>query len=364
MQDRIIRNYGWVKNTSYTHPGTTVTSSSPVNYLSEAFTVYVDNLNGDFRTPNGNSWRKEKFFAGIGLLRNYNVFSSDYFLSVGTGVESPNTYAIPDLDVESRCLQLLDERASSKIRGSLDLAVSVIQHGQVTNMLRNANSLVKYVRKFSPKRWASTWLEYQYGWRPLINDIYGSVSKLMEPDRPLVRLLIRAHVDDTASKTVSSSGQVPATITQFAQARGEYLIKFKQNANLAHTLSGWTTLNPASIAWELVPYSFIADWFIDIGGYLRNLETAALAAQFDFDVGYRTVSTRHTFTGMKSGTVHLGGGSYSTQSGSAYRRVTVKTRSPMSGYPQPRLPSINVSLGSERIFSAAALLREHFTRRS
>jgi hypothetical protein len=30
-------------------------------------------------------------------------------------------------------------------------------------------------------------------------------------------------------------------------------------------------LNPATVAWELVPYSFIADWFVPVGDYLTGL---------------------------------------------------------------------------------------------
>jgi hypothetical protein len=30
-------------------------------------------------------------------------------------------------------------------------------------------------------------------------------------------------------------------------------------------------MNPAGVLWELQPYSFVADWVVDIGGYIKSL---------------------------------------------------------------------------------------------
>lgn len=48
-------------------------------------------------------------------------------------------------------------------------------------------------------------------------------------------------------------------------------------------------VNPLEVAWELLPFSFVADWFLPIGGYLN-----AMDAPFRFDhrggsVGHRSL---------------------------------------------------------------------------
>jgi hypothetical protein len=120
-----------------------------------------------------------------------------------------------------------------------------------------------------------------------------------------------------------------------------------------------------SLAWELIPYSFVVDWFVDVGSYLRNLETALLYRKF-VTSGY--VSELYAFEGSEVGINKANG--YAIGSGKSNenwaRFLNVKAkirrvqfaRTKLSSYPLPRLPTFKVALGSQRLFSAAALLRQ------
>lgn len=121
-------------------------------------------------------------------------------------------------------------------------------------------------------------------------------------------------------------------------------------------LARWTSLNPASIAWELTPYSFVVDWFLDIGGTLRNFETAVLS-QGSFHHGYIDYlmyydsDQEFVYLGSHGGAVD---GDDIIVSGNLYESDFV--REVLTSYPYPRLPSFNAKLGWQRLLSAAALL--------
>jgi hypothetical protein len=124
-----------------------------------------------------------------------------------------------------------------------------------------------------------------------------------------------------------------------------------------------TPLNPASLLWELLPCSFVADWFVDIGGYLQNLESA-MGAGVEFIRGYEVqmyvvnanttlaVSRRQTSPGSSIVTADVQGSLKDVR-----RRRLVLTDSPV-----PRFPSLKPELGWKRLISGAALITQILTR--
>lgn len=115
---------------------------------------------------------------------------------------------------------------------------------------------------------SSNWLALQYGWKPLLSDIYeGSIYLDHLMNRPAVtRVAVTRYAGGkkdhymtfnlpstyaTIPITVKSSTRLIAKLTAVNQAR----------------LSG--LLDPASVAWEILPFSFVADWFIPIGNWLE-----------------------------------------------------------------------------------------------
>jgi len=121
-------------------------------------------------------------------------------------------------------------------------------------------------RDISPKevteKWfASNWLQYIYGWRPLLQDIKGAAEHLAALQNRPCTLTFKAGKrkkggppDNNPSFRVSGDGMRAATIV----------------ARLTHineaALIGLT--DPMSLAWEKLPYSFIADWILPVGDYL------------------------------------------------------------------------------------------------
>jgi hypothetical protein len=121
-----------------------------------------------------------------------------------------------------------------------------------------------------------------------------------------------------------------------------------------------TSLNPLSIAWELVPLSFVADWFYDLGGYLQNME-AALGSGLTFKRGHYTELALVDAVDVWSGTegpVTLGWSTRElTLSDQARVQRIQKRRTRLTDFPWPRAPRIEAKLGWQRITSLAALAR-------
>lgn len=66
---------------------------------------------------------------------------------------------------------------------------------------------------------------------------------------------------------------------------------FVENPNL-HRATTLGLTNPAAIAWELVPFSFVVDWFIPIGNFL-NSWTDFLGLRFEDSYNTRYVKVEN-----------------------------------------------------------------------
>lgn len=111
---------------------------------------------------------------------------------------------------------------------------------------------------------ADNWLELQYGWKPLLGDTYAAAHALAKQlNEPLGR---KYHVRRRKSLKVIMSSPTYAPLDLFAEDRKQIVARVFENGGEAVQLVGLT--DPASVLWEITPFSFVADWFIPIGSYL------------------------------------------------------------------------------------------------
>lgn len=139
---------------------------------------------------------------------------------------------------------------------------------------------------------SSLWLEARYGWRPFIFDVMAHCEALKEP-RP-VRQTFRARQPVPAAEhhyqvpLVSAGGlgdivsEQTGTIT--ATLRCGQTVDYRAAINLqVLQFGGYDILGTA---WELIPYSFVVDWFIGVGDALQALQAYALV---DRRVGFSVI---------------------------------------------------------------------------
>ncbi len=154
--------------------------------------------------------------------------------------------------------------------------------------MRNYLSDVSYMtrgRRFTPqnimRNVGSKWLEYVFGWRPLIADIdvgMKAFDRFRQRRPPYVRV--------SASRT--SSEKNPGTPQTFSFARhtvkltpmlektygykiyGQVSITNQGPGSLAHNF-GFKLDEFVPAVWELIPFSFLADYFVNIGAVISAL---------------------------------------------------------------------------------------------
>jgi hypothetical protein len=258
------------------------------------------------------------------------------------------------------------EDLNEKTRGSLDLSVDIAEAHQVARMANMTQKVEDYTRVFTRRFGAlkaagNAWLEYTYGLKPLVSSVFGVADERLrhvmnKMDRFKGHAKVRILPTTTAMNTIdgisiidlkkNGSGSHKAAVT--------YSVDMETPE---HDITRFSSLNPASIAWELMPYSFVVDWFLDIGGYLRSVETGLLYRN-RFRRGFTTYMTAADLTILISG-----GGSdlpngvtqYSyTYQGTISSRYIERVILP--SYPLPSPPSLKADLGSSRLLSAASLL--------
>ena len=214
------------------------------------------------------------------------------------------------------------------------------------------------------------WLEYKYGWMPLLMDVKNSAEFFAQqslggrPPRFTVSLEDTSDVSYT-SKTLDGSYSVGSWYGWVA-SRGIKTIRIKIECEITNPhfnqLQQLGLTNPALVAWELVPFSFVFDWFCSVGDYLTGLtalEGVTVRRSFSSRVHSLTsryISHAHPVVsarwpnGQPQRIRHGYDFAVETQ-GRSY------SRSPLGVNPLSLYPPVNVPTSFEKAITGLALLR-------
>lgn len=188
------------------------------------------------------------------------------------------------------------------------------------------------------------WLEYRYGWLPFLSDINTLANKPLGLPGTLIQASKGKHyaVKYTEALTqLSQSGYMVARSSVLALPKNPFM----------KTASQYGISNPSLVLWEMVPYSFVADWIFDFGGYFEHLGAVTGLDLFGATNSYEHSFRQESFQPARSGLTSKYG-SYKGKLGQRF--------SGLLPYPNPFIPSNGMNLS--RFFDAAALLRSLFKR--
>lgn len=216
------------------------------------------------------------------------------------------------------------------------------------------------LRKGVDKAIAEQYLAYVYGLKPLMQDLHGIAELAREQGlKPLLvtgsgRASRASDVSDVYHHDASRDiDHYMANLNMVSRTRCSIWAKVSADHQGVRTLNQLSLINPVSLVWELVPYSFLIDWVLPIGPVLQ-----ALTAPAGLDFVSGTVSRRATIGGIYTAQHRVpdrtGEPAVSTLRYDGYNREVLTT------WPRPGLwidtdPFRLKSDGSDRIFKALAL---------
>lgn len=290
-------------------------------------------------------------------------------------------------------------RLYDKLRGSLDLSIDTYQWKQSARLAEKMFTVIRYVRTFNiPKlfdsfvafnvkrgrdipgglEYANTlrkdirhyakeggglWLEYSYGLKPLISDVFDTAAEFQRSFDPLLsvegRATMRNNRNFEGKVNMFSYGNLPFIESVKEEYRCRLKCNFVLSTSNVQTLSRFSTLNPLGFIWENTPFSFCVDWFVGVGGYLRSFESALLSGK-QFSSGTRTDTMINEATSVFS---NISGGinggypySIATEANGYYNHKHLR-RTILSSAPFPTGPIIKFDFSNlSKALNAASLL--------
>lgn len=219
------------------------------------------------------------------------------------------------------------------------------------------------------------WLAYSYGLKPTVQTVFDAASELTRNIEPLLKLeakrsMKRVGTDVNTNFAVSSIGGCRYYANYSQETRCKIVCTFKHSASSIQLLSRFSSVNPAGFIWENLPFSFVFDWFLDVGGYLRNLESSVLASNVFVD-GSVTYSIKRVVnaTVTKSSYNRFFNGAQwlidqDTVSCEAAYKQTYMDRTILVSAPVPKTPRFKVDFSSPlRALNAISLLAQFWSRK-
>lgn len=211
------------------------------------------------------------------LVRFYSAIRAEYqhaktLISIGELPETVRMFKRPFAGLQgviNGYLHTFDRRGKS------------IVHARKSRRKRNKRPLWEDLNRVA----AESWLEASFGIRPLISDVVGiaeTLSRFQDNGRDR-RVMVQGYGESTANGSISrtSGVSIASHITGIQTSRDVTVWKVKYRAGInsqtsgpdgslyrLRSLAGFTPEEFVPTVWNLCPWSFLADYFFNIGQVL------------------------------------------------------------------------------------------------
>lgn len=308
--------------------------------------------------------------APIGELETWSGSYGSLLQGVVVGAPSqghlkPEDPALVDAATQ-RCLEALKGN-------KINLGVSLAQARETAGLVGSAASSIaksfSQLKKGKLPSWErfrhglgeipAWYLEWCYGVVPLMSDVYQSAETLADYQTDGYQWTILATGRSKRRDIdVLDFGSVAAIFRHFYRQDHSVQVTIRTDVP-TNSLRNFTELgltNPLSVAWEVVPYSFVVDWFLPIGGWLNALDAGSYLNFIEGSVSYmRRGKSKVLFSGSDIPGVRS---SFSGHPGSLsefeFRRTI------LGSVPLPPLPRLRSPLSLDKMAKGLALLTQAF----
>lgn len=163
-------------------------------------------------------------------------------------------------------------------------------------------------KKSALKDTAGTWLEYTFGWAPLVGDIYSAVDVIQG----------RYSVERSHGTCSKSESRLRKTATSENLAYRHVRVVCTSHIKVINPSLGLANqlglVNPFQVAWDLVPFSFVVDWFVKVNKFIGQ-STDMLGYDYDTPITTTKIKGVYVYSGIK------GNKTASSSSGERRQRV-------------------------------------------
>lgn len=282
-------------------------------------------------------------------------------VTFGGALPSMGEFSTPEIDWNPLLIEALADVAPN-----FDLLTTLAEAHQTVDLIVNAHKrwrgLFKQARRGgfeTPKAAANAWLEWRYGWQILYLDIKNISDLLSQPFKHRIvsgQAKLRNDQKYTLERVASQYADWvplgPNYLTRTANHNIDRKIAYRARVDvLVEPQSpNWLVSLPVTL-WEKTAFSFVADWFVNIGNLLRAWSVLCHAKGLVSSISTYdeiVVDTFEDYGGTGAG-IHSASGS-----GYGYEKYVAKTRN--KGWIPLLLPSFTVKLTSKRIADAIALI--------
>lgn len=322
--------------------------------------------------------------SGPGGYRVGNFFSGNWIYKYNSAIGLASTIgapSFPTMEENEAVTKSLNKIADQKVNLGENLATL----GLTMKMLRHPIDLYLGALKRYPKGFnfmafarhsyrdlvrgrvgneiADAYLEYVYGFKPLMQDIYALTELAKSYGKKPLLLNGKGSSERYGAPSDLHFSNISADCDEYwencvyrSNTRTTIWAKLSDKYSFTRTLNQLGLLNPVSLAWELVPYSFVVDWLLPIGPVLSAMSAPA---GLDFVGGstsrrvkaywdYRIVDKGNGYTLLKN------------EPATGKLRYNGYNRKALSNWPRPGLWYSQDPLGlsrdgSDRAFKALAL---------
>lgn len=207
---------------------------------------------------------------------------------------------------------------------------------------------------------AQNWLELQYGWLPLVSDIYGAAQEIERSWKE--RTKKPTYYSVSASRSWSNGDTYQTGLVGMKVKRqGTYKCRVKITYTVDYQASQFLgrigLTNPLSILWEKTPFSFVVDWALPIGRFLNSLD-ATLGC--NFVGGSNSGTTQCTTEYDRDGTTDVGNFRYIWKYFGMSGQFFKYERGAEGGLPAITLPQFKDPSSTAHCANALALLVQVF----